>query len=114
MGDLNISGGNQGPINTGSGTQDNRNMTIGAFGSAATEDALTRLERLLDEHAPQLEEGEEARADLEDVRDQAGKDKPDKRRLTDTLTRLSERVAAIGALAAAVKEVAAKLGVHLP
>ncbi|MCO5968775.1 DUF5955 family protein [Actinoallomurus soli] len=114
MGDLNISGGNQGPINTGSGTQDNRNMTIGVAGSPAAEDALTRLERLLDEHAPRLEEGDEARADLDDVRDQARKEKPDERRLADTLKRLSERVAAVGALAVAVKEVAAKLGVRLP
>ncbi|GAB3987965.1 hypothetical protein GCM10029978_108860 [Actinoallomurus acanthiterrae] len=111
MGDFSISGGNYGPINTGSGTQDNRGMTIG---SAESTDALARLERLLDEHAPRLEEGEEAREDLADVREQAGKEKPDKRRLTDTLKRLSERVAAVGALATAVKEVADKLGVHLP
>ncbi|GAA4634494.1 hypothetical protein GCM10023196_076230 [Actinoallomurus vinaceus] len=114
MGDFSISGGNYGPINTGSGSQDNRGMTIGAAESAASADALARLERLLDEHAPRLEEGEEAREDLADVRTQADKEKPDKRRLTDTLKRLSERVAAVGALAAAVKEVADKLGVHLP
>ena len=112
MGDFSISGGNYGPINTGSGSQDNRGMTIG--GSTESADALARLERLLDEHAPGLAEGEEAREDLADVREQAGKEKPDKRRLTDTLKRLSERVAAVGALAAAVKEVAGKLGVRLP
>jgi hypothetical protein len=75
MGDFSISGGNYGPINTGSGSQDNRGMTIG---SAESADALARLERLLDEHAPRLEEGDEAREDLADVREQAGKDKPDK------------------------------------
>jgi hypothetical protein len=74
---------------------------------------LERLRAFLDEHGSRLDEGEEAKADLEDVREQAAKDKPDKRRLTDTLKRLTERVSAVGALALAVKDIADKLGVSL-
>jgi Family of unknown function (DUF5955) len=101
MAEFHIGGDNYGPINTGSGSQDNRGMTI------------ARLERLLEEHASRLPEGEEARADLADVREQAAGPNPDRRRLTDALRRLAERVAAVGALAAAVKDVAEKLGVSL-
>jgi hypothetical protein len=77
-------------------------------------DLLDRLERLLDAHAERLEEGAEARGDVADVRAQAEAAKPDERRLADTLKRLTERVASVGALVAAVKKVADALGVPLP
>ena len=111
MAGFNIGGDNYGPINTGPGTQDNRGMTVG---TGATADALARLERLLDEHAPRLDEGDEAKSDLADVRAQTAADRPDRRRLADTLKRLAERVSSIGALVVAVKDVASKLGVPLP
>lgn len=110
MAEFTIGGDNYGPINSGSGTQDNRGMIIGTGESA---DALARLERMLDEHAPRLEEGEEAKGDLADVQAQLAADKPDGRRMADALKRLAERVAGAGALVVAVKDVAEKLGVRL-
>lgn len=95
-----------------SGGQVNQYAARPAPGSGV-EAELERLRALLDEHVSRLNEGEEAKADLEDVREQAAKDKPDKRRLTDALKRLTERVSAVGALALAVKDIADKLGVSI-
>lgn len=97
-----------------SGGRVDQHMTTGpAVPADDLRAALDRLERLLGEHAGRLDEGEEARADLEDVRAQAAREKPDRRRIIDTLKRLAERVAAVGALVAAVEEVAQRLGVTL-
>ncbi len=81
--------------------------------SAPPPDVLDRLEALLAEHSARLPEGEEAEGDLADVREQLTKDTPDRRRITDALRRLSERVASVAALITAVKEVAKSLGISL-
>jgi Family of unknown function (DUF5955) len=73
---------------------------------------LDRVEALLTEHAPRLPEGDLAKDDLADVREQVARPTPDRRRLTDTLRRLAERVASVGALLTAVKDVARSLGFH--
>lgn len=71
---------------------------------------LDRVEALLTEHAPRLPEGDLAMDDLADVREQAARPAPDRRRLADALRRLTERVASVGALITAVKAVARSLG----
>jgi hypothetical protein len=72
-------------------------------------DALDRLEQLLDRHAADLAEPDKARRDLADVRAEVAEPEPDKDRISDSVKRLTARVASVGALAEAVRQIAEKL-----
>jgi hypothetical protein len=110
VGDVRFGGDNLGVVNTGSGeaTQNIGSMNVGV------RDALALVDRLLTEHADNIEEDAQAGRDLAEIRDEAFSDRPDRRRLTDALTRLTERVSSVGALLAAVKNLAGTIGVPIP
>jgi dihydropteroate synthase len=110
VGDVHFGGDNFGVVNTGPGqaTQNIGSMNVGV------RNALARVERLLTEHADNLEEGAQAGRDLAEIREEAASDRPDQPRLTAALKRLAERVSSVGVLLAAVKDLAGTLGVPLP
>ncbi|WP_067475521.1 hypothetical protein [Actinomadura hibisca] len=83
----------------------------GAAGSAALAE-LTRVERLLDEHADQIPEVGRARRDLADVREELEGDDADTERVEGALGRLGRRVAGVTVLVEAVKNLAGQLGLN--
>ena len=109
MGDVRFGGDNFGVVNTGPGqaVQNIGSMTVGV------RDAVALVDRLLSEHTGDLDEGAQAGHDLAEIREEASSHRPDQRRLTDALKRLGERVASVGALLTAVKDLAGALGVPL-
>jgi hypothetical protein len=78
-------------------------------GPAEVLDRLDRLERLLDQHAAELAEPDKARRDLADVRAEVAEPEPDPDRISDSVKRLTRRVASVGALAEAARLLAEKL-----
>ncbi|MBW8485313.1 DUF5955 family protein [Actinomadura parmotrematis] len=85
-------------------------VTMNQRTGAAGEDAFAKVERLLAEHAGAVAEAGKAARDVADLRAEAAEDDPDTDRMASGLERLGARVSGVAALAAAVGELAAALG----
>lgn len=112
-GDRGISiGGNanvSGQIATGANVTQNQQVNAGPSGEVA--EALARVERLLEQHAAEVGEPDRARRDLADVREEAESGDADPERTAGALDRLGRRVGGVAALAEAVRQLAAVVGV---
>ncbi|NKZ02489.1 hypothetical protein [Actinomadura latina] len=104
-GNANVSG------QVASGDQVTQNQQINTGPAREIEEALARVERLLETRAGDLDEPARARRDLADVREEAGSDDPDTERMEGALERLGRRVAGVAVLAEAVRGLAGALGV---
>jgi hypothetical protein len=104
-GNANVSG------QVASGDHVTQNQQINAGASREVEEALARVERLLEAHAGDVDEPGRARRDLADVREEADSADPDTERMEGALTRLGRRVTGVAVLAEAVHALGTALGV---
>lgn len=98
-----------GQIATGDHVTQNQRVNAGPSPDVAA--ALDRVERLLDEHSADVPEHGRARRDLADVREEAESGDADPDRAAGALERLGRRVGGVAALAEAVRQLAAAMGV---